>query len=289
MNRKIIVILFLLVFLACSIGTVFADDINLDNGNLNEEDSTQITEKIDGESSDNQERIDKTKDSTQIIEKIDEANSNSQEETDKTEDSNKNEEPIQKSDDDEDEYFNVTFVYEETVVKKVKSGEKVIPPKIQVGPNDNVYWIDEDGEIFDFDIPITRNITLTLELTVNKVDPPICYIYFHTNGGSGVINYLSLRLGNAISSPLPKTTKAGHKFLGWYDEDGKEWKTGMIPEGTMDLYAKWEKKPTTVESPKTTTAPKTGDNNNTLMYIGMMILSGTGIFMGLKRIKKEKV
>jgi len=40
---------------------------------------------------------------------------------------------------------------------------------------------------------------------------------------------------------------------------------------------------------KTTPAPKTGDNNNAPLYMGMIILAEIGIYMSLKRIKKEKV
>ena len=174
MNRKIIAMLFLLVFLACNIGTAFADDINLDNGNLNEEDSIQITGNfVDDINVDHGKQG--REDSTQVIEKIDKESSGSQEETDKTGNSNKNEEPIQERDDGEDEY----------------------------------------GEIFDFDTPITRDMTLTLIIERTIVEPPIYgnyYIYFHTNGGSEVINYLSIRSGNPISSPLPKTSKQDINF-----------------------------------------------------------------------------
>jgi len=269
MNKKIITTVFLAIFLMFCVGTVFADDINIDNGNGNVEENAQITEKNNEES-------------TQKTEKIDE------ESTDKIEDSNKNEELIQKSDDGKVGYFIVTFDCDwKIVTKKVKSGETVTPPKIEVGKYERVVWYDEEGEKFDFNTPITRDITLKMSIFGDQVDPPMLYIIFHTNGGSKVED-IGLRLGNPIEY-LPRTKKEGHKFLGWYDEDGKEWKTGMIPEGTMDLYAKWEKNPTTGGTPKTTTAPKTGDNSNAPLYIGIMILAGIGIYMSLKRIKKEKV
>ena len=121
--------------------------------------------------------------------------------------------------------------------QKVIGGQKAV----NVTPNRTGYifkgWYTESSikNLFDFNTPITSNITLYAGWNIKQY-----IVKFDTNGGSEipsqVVNY-----GEKITKP-DNPTKANSIFINWYlDEDfTKEFSFDNKIKGNHTLYAKWE-------------------------------------------------
>ncbi|MGL9730387.1 InlB B-repeat-containing protein [Enterococcus sp. DIV0756] len=95
-------------------------------------------------------------------------------------------------------------------------------------------WYDGSQKLTEIPIGSTGNKTLTA--TFDAIDYAVS---FDSSGGSDV-DPLNYTIENEINA-FPTPTKLGYKFLGWYDEDGKQIEN--IPKGTTGnrtLTAKWE-------------------------------------------------
>jgi len=64
-------------------------------------------------------------------------------------------------------------------------------------------------------------------------------ISFDAAGGSPAPAAQKLFEGETVSKPADPA-KENSVFLGWFDNEDREWDFGMIPESSMTLYAKWE-------------------------------------------------
>ena len=133
---------------------------------------------------------------------------------------------------EKDDYVKVSF---ETVGGNtiepisVKKGEKVTRP---IDPKKTGHTFKEwtlNGEAFDFETPITEDITLLATYE------DVYSVYFDSNGGSEVTS--GTVKGGKIAKPKVPTRK-GYKFLGWYLED-KAYDFNTEVKDNMTLKAKW--------------------------------------------------
>jgi hypothetical protein len=176
-------------------------------------------------------------------------------------------------------YYKVTFKYgEQTIVEHVKKGDKATEPDLEFYDKKS-YWADEQGYHFDLNTPITRDIVLTLEREPDCIYPVSVNVNCYSNEGNKKYRYI-IRMFKGNELELPKKTRAGYEFLGWYDKSGKQWKNGMIVEEPLFLYARWKKLDFIQTS--YTVSPKTADDNNVLMY-GLVLLVSIVTFIGVKR------
>lgn len=118
---------------------------------------------------------------------------------------------------------------------KVKKGSTITKPE---NPTKEGYsfiaWM-LDGEEFNFDKKITKNIKLTAKW---KEESGIIYtISFDTDGGNKVDN-IKVKNGKINNLPIPE--KKGYTFVGWYNKTEKV-EVGDTISKDITLKAKWEK------------------------------------------------
>lgn len=127
---------------------------------------------------------------------------------------------------------------------KVKKGSTITKPE---NPTKEGYsfiaWM-LDGEEFDFDKKITKNIKLTAKW---QEESDIIYtISFDTDGGNKVDN-IKVKNGKINNLPIPE--KKGYTFFGWYNKTEKV-EVGDTISKDITLKAKWEKQTEQSESTK---------------------------------------
>ena len=127
---------------------------------------------------------------------------------------------------------------------KVKKGSTITKPE---NPTKEGYsfiaWM-LDGEEFNFDKKITKNIKLTAKW---KEESGIIYtISFDTDGGNKVDN-IKVKNGKINNLPIPE--KKGYTFVGWYNKAEKV-EVGDTISKDIILKAKWEKQTEQSESTK---------------------------------------
>ena len=170
---------------------------------------------------------------------------------------------------EKDDYVKVSF---ETVGGNtiepisVKKGEKVtrpIDPK-KTGHTFKMWTLN--GEAFDFETPITEDITLLATYE------DVYSVYFDSNGGSEVTS--GTVKGGKIAKPEAPTRK-GYKFLGWYLED-KAYDFSNEVKDNMTLKAKWLLENAYIKS-------RTASENEKL--IGLDFTNQTQLSSGLISVK----
>ena len=122
----------------------------------------------------------------------------------------------------------------------VKSGEKAVLP---VAPTLKGYtfafWYLGDDEqnatAYDFNTPVTENITLTAKWNINKYT-----VTFNSYGGTPVPPAQEVEYGLTAAEPATAPTKTGYTFDGWYLGDEKYDFSDAV-EQNITLYANWEK------------------------------------------------
>ena len=122
----------------------------------------------------------------------------------------------------------------------VKSGEKAVLP---VAPTLKGYtfafWYLGDDEqnatAYDFNTPVTENITLTAKWNINKYT-----VTFNSYGGTPVPPAQEVKYGLTATEPATAPTKTGYTFDGWYLGDEKYDFSDAV-EQNITLYANWEK------------------------------------------------
>ena len=84
-----------------------------------------------------------------------------------------------------------------------------------------------DGKAYDFDAPVTENLTLTANWTVNRYT-----LTFDTDGGSAIAP-ITQDYGTAVTAPA-EPTRTGYTFAGWTPEI-----PATMPAKNMTIKAKW--------------------------------------------------
>ena len=122
----------------------------------------------------------------------------------------------------------------------VKSGEKaVLPVEPTLKGYTFAFWYlgedEQNATEYDFDTPVTENITLTAKWNINKYT-----VTFNSYGGTPVPPAQEVEYGLTATEPAaPK--KTGYTFDGWYLGDEK-YDFSAAVEQNITLTAKWEAK-----------------------------------------------
>ena len=121
----------------------------------------------------------------------------------------------------------------------VKSGEKAVLPVAPTlkGYTFAFWYLGEDEQnatAYDFDTPVTGDITLTAKWNINKYT-----VTFDTDGGTPVPPNQEVEYGLTATEPTTAPTKTGYTFDGWYLGDEKYDFSDAV-EQNITLRAKWE-------------------------------------------------
>lgn len=130
--------------------------------------------------------------------------------------------------------YTVSFDFGNNVIKTqtIRENEKVNEPK---AINKNKYkflgWY-LDGELYDFDLPVTKDIKL-----VAKYEKMVVTIKFVLNGGSGIVSkeYTKGKIPSVVKEP----SRLGYRFTYWTLEGNKYLFDKEINED-LTLEANWE-------------------------------------------------
>ena len=122
----------------------------------------------------------------------------------------------------------------------VKSGEKaVLPDDPTLKGYTFAFWYLGDDEqnatAYDFDTPVTGDITLTAKWNINKYT-----VTFNSYGGTPVPPAQEVEYGLTATEPATAPTKTGYTFDGWYLGDEKYDFSDAV-EQNITLYANWKK------------------------------------------------
>ena len=122
----------------------------------------------------------------------------------------------------------------------VKSGEKAVLPVAPTlkGYTFAFWYLGEDEQkatAYDFDTPVTGDITLTAKWNINKYT-----VTFDSYGGTPVPPAQEVEYGLTATEPATAPTKTGYTFDGWYLGDEKYDFSDAV-EQNITLYANWEK------------------------------------------------
>ena len=123
----------------------------------------------------------------------------------------------------------------------VKSGEKAVLPVAPTlkGYTFAFWYLGEDEQTataYDFDTPVTGDITLTAKWNINKYT-----VTFDSYGGTPVPPKQEVEYGRTATEPTTAPTKTGYTFDGWYLGDEKYDFSDAV-EQNITLRAKWEAK-----------------------------------------------
>ncbi len=98
-------------------------------------------------------------------------------------------------------------------------------------------WYTEDAKKYDFNTPVTGDLTLYAHWTVDG-DAPVSYtVTFNTAGGSEVKSQV-VACGEVVKRPADPT-KEGFTFDGWFTSDGEKYNFNTPVMETTELYAQW--------------------------------------------------
>ena len=122
----------------------------------------------------------------------------------------------------------------------VKSGEKaVLPAEPTLKGHTFAFWYlgddEENATAYDFDTPVTGDITLTAKWNINKYT-----VTFNSYGGTPVPPAQEVEYGLTATEPATAPTKTGYTFDGWYLGDEKYDFSDAV-EQNITLYANWKK------------------------------------------------
>ena len=109
----------------------------------------------------------------------------------------------------------------------VVSGRKAVRPADPVRTGYTFAGWYLDGEVYDFDTPVTTDLTLTAHWTANQYT-----ITFDTAGGSEIAP-ITQDYGTAVTAPEPPA-KPGYTFMGWNPA-----LPATMPAENMTITAQW--------------------------------------------------
>ena len=145
---------------------------------------------------------------------------------------------------------------EYTVTFDSYGGSKVDPQVVEYGlyakkPADPTrkgytfaFWYlgkdEQTATVYDFNTPVTENITLTAKWEINKFK-----VTFDTDGGEPIPGDQFVEWGLFVEEPTTKPTKTGYTFDGWYLGDEK-YDFSAAVEQNITLTANWTQNTYTV-------------------------------------------
>ena len=93
---------------------------------------------------------------------------------------------------------------------------------------------EQNATAYDFNTPVTENITLTAKWNINKYT-----VAFNTDGGTPVPPAQEVEYGHTATKPVEPTLK-GYTFVGWYlDGEEEPFDFGTTITSDITLTAKW--------------------------------------------------
>jgi uncharacterized repeat protein (TIGR02543 family) len=124
--------------------------------------------------------------------------------------------------------------------QSVKEGEKAAAPAAAL-TRDGFNFVEWqlDGETYDFDTPVTADITLTAKWNEKPVEEPVIVTYvvsFDSKGGSAIDNQ-TVNAGEKAVKPADPT-RDGYTFGGWFNGDD-EYDFDSAVASDINLTAKW--------------------------------------------------
>jgi uncharacterized repeat protein (TIGR02543 family) len=141
------------------------------------------------------------------------------------------------------EYHVVTFIQNNgnaPIRQEVAHNGKAIKPTNPVRPG-FVFtgWFTEGDYLWDFNTPITDNLTL---FAIWQPNAPVGshIVTFVPNNGDALIIKTVLN-GQTVDRPTPDPELAGHFFVGWFTEGYYLWNFDSAVKGNMTLFAIYEK------------------------------------------------
>ncbi|PWG66691.1 InlB B-repeat-containing protein [Bifidobacterium callitrichidarum] len=144
--------------------------------------------------------------------------------------------------------YTVSFVtYSDSKVDSVKvdAGQKLTKP---TDPAQDGYkfvgWYTDDkySTPYDFDQPVTKNLTLYAKWEEDAAAPMMHAVTFDTNGGETSIPAQNVEEGKTVSKPADPIRK-GYKFTGWSTSKtgGTAYDFSSPVTKDLTLYATWSK------------------------------------------------
>ena len=152
----------------------------------------------------------------------------------------------------------------------VKSGEKAVLPADPTlkGYTFAFWYLGEDEQnatAYDFNTPVTENITLTAKWNINKYT-----VAFNTDGGTPVPPAQEVEYGLTATEPAAPE-KTGYTFDGWYLGDEK-YDFSAAVEQNITLTAKWHITPHNIYA-----YLRTGDSIGDVLELNEATLNRLGL------------
>ena len=198
--------------------------------------------------------------------------------------------------------YTVTFKDGESTLSTatVNSGEKVAKP---ADPTKSGYtfagWYADAtlSAAFDFNTPITANVTVYAKWTDNGSDPvPVTKytITYDLNGGTmdGKTGIVTVQVDDGVTITLPAPTRSGYTFDYW---EGSKYNAGDSYKVTGDhtFKAQWKANSnpgtnTGTDGETVVDSPKTGDDSNIALWLVLMVVSLLGFVFTLVSSRRSK-
>ena len=132
--------------------------------------------------------------------------------------------------------YTVTFIDKGKEIDKqeLEAGSIVIAPKVSMEGYTFKYWSEkENGEEYNLNLPVTKNLTLYSVYEINKYN-----VEFYDN--DKLIKTIKVDYDNTINSnEVPTVSKTGYTFTGWTENNKNFDFTTKIKENKK-LYSKYE-------------------------------------------------
>ena len=125
---------------------------------------------------------------------------------------------------------------------------------------------EQNATAYDFNTPVTENITLTAKWNINKYT-----VAFNTDGGTPVPPAQEVEYGLTATEPDPAPTKTGYTFTGWYLGDEK-YDFSAAVEQNITLTAKWHITPHNIYA-----YLRTGDSIGDVLELNEATLNRLGL------------
>lgn len=147
-------------------------------------------------------------------------------------------------------YYNVTFAANGGTAfprQVLVEGSLATDPGVPVRDGYNFKGWYYNGEPFDFNTPITQDITLSAEWEEVPVNPEdqTYTVRFNLGGGSGSFPTQTVKAGEKATKPSKNPTRSGYTFEGWKlgSAKGKTYTFNEAVNSNITIYASWKAVP----------------------------------------------